>query len=104
MQLGSAARARHRRLAAPRALLLAALLLVGCTRGTPTAPPSHATSPSPNGTPRTIIAPTGTTRKVDAILLDILDTYRQRGPAEAEQLARESGVLDESNVARLTLV
>ncbi len=104
MQLGSFARSRLRRPPALRALVLVALLLVGCTRGTPTATPTPLATPNANATPRTIIAPTGTTRKVDAILLEVLDTYHQHGRAEAEQLARDAGILDESNVARLTLV
>lgn len=104
MQPGCFARSRLRRPPVLRSLALAALLLVGCTRGTPTVTPTRVATPSLSGTPRAIIAPTGTTRKVDAILLEVLDTYRLQGRAEAERLAREAGVLDESNVARLTLV
>jgi subtilisin family serine protease len=83
-----------------------ALLLVACTRGnaTPTASPPRAASPTAGGTPRTVVGPTGTERKVDAILLEILDTNQRQGQAAAEQLAREAGVLGDDNLIRLTLV
>lgn len=84
----------------PRVVCCVALLataLGGCTRATPT----PTASPAPVGTPRTLA---GTERKVDAILLEILETYRAQGREPAEQLARESGVLGEDNLVRLTLV
>lgn len=93
--------------------LLLAVLLVGCTRGnaaTPTtspasaASPTRAASPSIGGTPQTFVAPTGTERKVDAVLLEIIATYQRQGRAAAEQQARDTGVLDDDNIVRLTLI
>ena len=77
--------------------MLLVLVLGGCTRATPT----PTASPPPVGTPRAIA---NTERKVDAILLEILETYRVNGRERAEQLAREAGVLGEDNLVRLTLV
>ncbi|MFN8512103.1 MAG: S8 family serine peptidase [Chloroflexia bacterium] len=85
-------------------LLVAVLLLAACTRGSATPTPTRVANPSASGTSRTVLGPTGTERKVDAILLEILDTYTSRGEAAAEQLARDSGVLGEDDLVRLTLV
>ena len=81
-------------------LLVAVLLLAACTRGSATPTPTRVANPSAGGTSRTVLGPTGTERKVDAILLEILDTYTSRGEAAAEQLARESGVLGEDDLVR----
>ena len=108
MHPGRSARPGSSRSRALHCLMLVALLLAGCTRGaaTPSASPATVASPavaSPvaGGTPRTV---GGTERKVDAILLEILDTYRLHGRERAEQQAREAGVLGEDNLVRLTLV
>jgi hypothetical protein len=57
-----------------------------------------------SGTPAIPPLPNGDERKVDPILLEVLQVYRQRGEAAAEQLARDSGLLGAENVVRLTLV
>lgn len=82
-----------------RWLILATLLLAACSRGpaTPTASPATAATPA-------AVAAGTAERKVDAILLEILETYRLQGRAAAEQLARESRVLGDDDIVRLTLV
>src|SRR4051794_23253916 len=92
-----AARPLHRLLIAG---FVALLVLTGCSRG-PTPTP---TRPPVTGTPAIPPLPNGDERKVDPILLQVLQVYRERGEAAAEQLARDSGLLGGENVVRLTLV
>src|SRR4051812_12489862 len=82
------------------AALVALIVLSGCSRGATPTP----TRPSVSGTPGIPPLPNGDERKVDPILLEVLQVYRERGEAAAAQLARDAGLLDAANVVRLTLV
>lgn len=104
---------RHRR-AAPLLATLAlglalALALGGCSLGgasataTPRPAPSPTAPPPALALPAGLATPSGTDRKVDSILLDILAAYQQEGRQGAEQRARDAGVIV-GNEMRLTLV
>ncbi|HET8628906.1 MAG TPA: S8 family serine peptidase, partial [Thermomicrobiales bacterium] len=89
------------------ATLVLALALGGCSLGgtSPTATPRPAPSPTAPALalPPGLATPTGTDRKVDSVLLDILAAYQQEGRQGAEQRARDAGVIV-GNEVRLTLV
>ncbi len=79
--------------------LLLAVVLAGCSNGaTPT--PAPSTAP----TPPAFATPSGDDRKIDTALLDLVQVYRTEGQAAAERRAREIGLLNRKQEARLTLV
>jgi hypothetical protein len=59
---------------------------------------------TPTNTPTPSPTTTGSERKVDTILLDILVQFKLKGKEAALQYARERGVLDENNNVVFTLV
>lgn len=96
------------RLAAARLLLL--VLLAGCSVGgskaTPTVTPEAAISGTPGALtiPGNFATPTGLDVKIDTVLLDIYQAYKDGGAEAAEKRARETGVLNSDNEVLVTLV
>ena len=106
---GAPGRNARRRLARPLALAALTLLVVlaGCSNGgTPTpaaaTPPAASASPAPS--PPAFPEPAGDDRKIDTVLLDLVQVYRQEGPDKARERARQIGLLNKKDEARLTLV
>lgn len=80
-------------------------LLMACTIRNPTPTPVPTpVLPSTIATPSSITLPSGNDVKIDSTLLDIAGAYNQGGQAAAEQRARETGLLNEQNELRITLV
>lgn len=84
--------------------------LAGCSLGaSPTASPTTRAStpagqtPTPR-LPQGLATPTGSERKVDSALLDVLQTLQTQGRPAAEQQARDIGLLSTNNEVRLTLI
>jgi hypothetical protein len=85
--------------------LVAVPLLMACTirNPTPTPVPTPAL-PSTIATPSSITLPSGNEVKIDSTLLDVAAAYNAGGQAAAEAKARETGLLNEQDELRLTLV
>jgi subtilisin family serine protease len=85
--------------------LMVVPLLMACTirNSTPTPIPTPVL-PSTIATPSSITLPTGNDVKIDSVLLDVAAAYNAGGQAAAEQKARETGLLNDQDELRLTLV
>lgn len=88
-----------------------ALLLAACgSTANPTPTPTRAPSPTAAaaaGTPplaASPVLPLGNDVKIDTVLLDVGEAYRQGGQPAAEQKARETGLLNAKNELRITLI
>lgn len=92
-----------------RLALIFTIALAGCSLGaSPTASPTAGSAPAAKQTPtpslQGLATPTGSERKVDSALLDLLQTLRTQGRPAAEQQARDIGLLSTNNEVRLTLL
>jgi subtilisin family serine protease len=85
--------------------LLLTQLLFACSLRSPTPTPAATSTPMPptSASPGLPI-PSGSDKKVDTILLDVASAYKTGGSAAAEQKAKSSGLLNNNNELRLTLI
>lgn len=80
-------------------------LLMACTIRNPTPTPIPTPIlPATIGTPSSITLPTGNEIKIDSKLLDIASAYNAGGQTAAEAKARETGLLNDQDELRITLV
>lgn len=77
-------------------------LLLACSVRNPT--PTPLPPPSSIATPSSITLPSGNDVKIDSKLLDVAAAYNKGGQKAAEEKARETGLLSETNELRITLV